>query len=63
MKVLRRMLDEGPASFEGGINAQKFMHLTSVPKATATRELRYLHTIGVLWRVGAGRNARYEVTL
>lgn len=63
LKVLRRMLDEGPAGFEGGINAQKFMRLTSVSKATATRELQHLHTIGVLRRVGAGRNTRYEVAL
>lgn len=46
------MLEEGPFGFEGDINAQKPMRLTGVSRATATRELQHLHTIGTLRRIG-----------
>jgi Fic family protein len=40
VQVLRRMLDEGPDRFEGGMNAKKYLTITGASKATATRDLR-----------------------
>jgi len=63
LKVLRRMLADGPNGFEGGINARKYKSLTNVSKATATRDLQQLVAMGALRPVGAGRSARYEVNI
>ena len=63
LKVIRRMLDEGPQGFEGGLNARKYISLTQVSKATATRDLQDLAARGVLIPIGAGRGARYELNL
>jgi Fic family protein len=63
LKVIRRMLDEGPDGFEGGLNARKYVSLTQVSKATATRDLQDLAARGVLLPIGAGRGARYELNL
>jgi Fic family protein len=62
-KVIRRMLDNGPNSFEGGINARKYISITGASKATATRDLQYLAEIGALISIGGGRSTRYEVNL
>lgn len=63
LKVIRRMLDEGPEGFEGGINASKYVGLTKVSKATATRDLQQLAELGVLLPVGGGRSTRYQLNL
>ena len=63
MKVLRRMLEAGPVGFTGGINARKYVSLTGVSKATATRDLQQLTQLGALTPIGAGRSARYELRL
>jgi len=62
-KVINRMLREGPNGFADGISAKKYVGITGVSKATATRDLQYLFEIGVLRRMGSGRNIRYEVDL
>ncbi|MDB4474418.1 Fic family protein [Opitutaceae bacterium] len=62
-KALRRMLVDGPDEFEGGMNARKYGSLNHVSKATATRDLQRLVTLGALRPIGAGRSARYEVNL
>jgi Fic family protein len=62
-KVVKRMLQEGPVGFTGGMSAKKFISLTGVSKATATRDLQYLTQIGALTQIGSGRNVRYEVNL
>jgi Fic family protein len=61
--VIRRMLKEGPDGFEGGMNARKYISLTGVSKATATRDLQDLSNKGVFVPVGGGRSARYELKL
>jgi len=61
LKVIRRMLDEGPEGFEGGMNASKYGSLTKVSKATATRDLQQLAEMGVLAVTGGGRSTRYTV--
>jgi len=63
MKVINKMLDQGTAGFEGGITDKKYMGITSVSKATATRHLQHLAEIGALIQTGAGRMVRYELNL
>ena len=63
LKVIRRMFDEGPAGFAGGINARKYCGITGVSKATATRDLQFLQQIGALLPTGSGRSTRYELNL
>jgi Fic family protein len=60
-KAIKRMLDEGPKGFEGGMNAKKYMSITKASKATATRDLQYLLKIGMLKVLGAGRSTSYEI--
>ena len=57
------MLDEGPKGFEGGMSAQKYIAITKVSKATATRDLQYLAEIGALKRTGGGRSIRYQLSV
>ena len=61
--VVRRMLKEGPSGFEGGMNARKYMALTKVSKATATRDLQDLVEKAVFAPIGGGRSSRYELVL
>jgi Fic family protein len=61
LKVVRRMLDEGPDDFEGGMNARKYISLTGASKATATRDLQDLLDKGILSAFGGGRSRAYQV--
>ena len=62
IKVLNQLLDAGPEGFEGGLNARKVMSLTSVSKATATRDLTELVEKGCLaQRPGGGRSTSYDI--
>lgn len=63
IKVIRRILEEGPLGFVGGMNAKKYIGITGVSKATATRDLQHLEDLGILCRIGAGRSTRYELVL
>jgi len=63
VRVLRRMLDEGPKGFEGGMNAKKYLSITHTSKATATRDLQDLVEKEALRATGGGRSTRYEVNL
>jgi Fic family protein len=61
-KAVARILKEGPARFEGGMNATKYMRITSCSKATATRDLVDLREKGILKPLGAGgRSAAYDL--
>ncbi len=62
-KVIRRMFDAGPDGFTGGMNARKYVALTGTSKATATRDLQHLATLGALVPFGGGRSTRYELGL
>lgn len=64
-KVLKRMFDEGPQGFQGGMNAGKYGSLTKTSKATATRDLQYLLQIQALlpYGEGGGRSTRYQLNL
>lgn len=62
IKVLNRLLDTAGEEFKEGINARKYQSLTSVSKATATRDLADLVEKGCLQQLpGGGRSTRYVV--
>lgn len=62
-KVLSKMFDAGPSGFVGGMSAKKYMSITHVSKATATRDLQYLVQQGVFTKEGDGRSVRYHLNL
>jgi Fic family protein len=65
MKVIKRMLEEGPNGFKGGMNAGKYGSLTKVSKATATRDLQELLEMEafILFGEGGGRSTKYTINL
>jgi Fic family protein len=63
LKVIRRMLQEGPNGFEGGINARKYMVISDTSKTTATRDLQDLLAKKIVIQIGSGRSVRYELCL
>ncbi|MDR4497277.1 MAG: Fic family protein [Candidatus Scalindua sp.] len=63
LRVVRRMLEEGPAGFEGGMSARKYIAITHTSKATATRDLQDLAEKGAFIPSGGGRSTRYQVNL
>ncbi|MEO6285742.1 MAG: Fic family protein [Dyadobacter sp.] len=63
LKAIKRMLDEGPQGFEGGMTAQKYMSITKTSKATATRDLQALAEAGALEPQGGGRSTSYKLNI
>lgn len=63
LKVVRRMMEAGIKGFEGGMSAKKYMRITDVSKATATRDLQQLLEIHAVCQKGKGRSIRYELAL
>ena len=63
LKVIKRVLDEGPEGFIGGINAGKYGSICKVSKATATRDLQYLLDIKAIFVSGGGRSTIYSVNI
>jgi Fic family protein len=63
LKVIRRMLEEGPEGFTGGMNATKYGSVTKTSKATATRDLQDLLEKGIINVVGGGRSTRYQINI
>ena len=63
LQTLRRMLDEGPTGFEGGMSAKKYMTITEASKATATRDLQDLADKGIVVPAGGGRSIHYKINL
>jgi len=65
LKVILRMLEEGPDGFGGGMNAGKYGSIAKVSKATATRDLQDLLRMGaiVLFGEAGGRSTKYQVNL
>ena len=62
-KVVQRLLDDGDGGFLGGLNADKYMKMTSTSKATATRDLADLVKNGLLRSTGQGKAVRYYVAI
>lgn len=63
LRIVKRMLEEGPEGFKGGMSAQKYIRITGVSKATATRDLQDLANKGAFVVIGGGRSTRYDVNL
>jgi len=63
LTVVKRMLEEGPNGFAGGMNAGKYVSITKTSKATATRDLQELLEMDAFVVIGGGRSTRYEVKL
>lgn len=63
LRVVRRMMEKGPDGFEGGMSAKKYMRISGASKATATRDLQDLVAKEAMIPVGAGRGARYELSM
>lgn len=61
--VVKRMMEEGPKGFEGGMNARKYMGITKTSKATATRDMQELQDMGAFLQVGKGRSTSYQIIL
>jgi Fic family protein len=65
LKVIRRMLEDGPEGFEGGMNARKYGSITQVSKATATRDLQELLAMAAVKSLegAGGRSTSYQISL
>lgn len=63
LKVIKRMLEEGPQGFKGGMTTSKYISLTRASKATATRDLQVLAEMGVLKAEGGGRSTHYMLVI
>ena len=63
LKVLLRVLREGPTGFEGGLSAGNYVRIASTSPATARRDLGDLVRKRMLSRTGERRNARYHLTI
>ncbi len=61
LKVIQRMLKEGPEGFEGGMSAKKYIIIADTSKATATRDLQELLAMGAVYQQGEGRSVRYFI--
>lgn len=61
IKVLKRILEEGPKGFKGGMTAKKYMGITKISKATATRDIQKLNEMGIFKSIGGGRNTAYAI--
>lgn len=59
LKSINRMFKEGTKGFEGGMTAKKYMRITQTSKATASRDLKLLASIGAFIIKGSGRSTHY----
>ena len=62
-KVLARLLDAGDGGFLGGLTAEKYVKITGVSKATATRDLAMLAQAKLLAVEGVGKATRYAANV
>lgn len=63
LKIVERMMKEGLKGFEGGMSAKKYMTMTGASKATATRDLQTLQSMGAFKQIGEGSAIRYELNV
>jgi Fic family protein len=62
-RVLHLLLDAAHPAAAEGLNAEKYMALTGISKATATRDLSALVHSGQLFTIGTGKALRYHLAL
>ncbi len=63
LKVINRILAEGPKGFDGGFSAKNYRAITKSPAATATRDLQDLVSKGIFTRTGQLKSTRYTLDL
>lgn len=63
LKVIKRMMEEEPKGFEGGMTAKKYISITKTSKATATRDLQILAGLKVLINKAGGRSTYYVLNI
>ena len=63
LKVINRILGEGPKGFEGGFSAKNYRAITKSPAATATRDLQDLVSKGIFSKTGQLKSTRYTLDL
>jgi Fic family protein len=63
IKLLECVFREGKSGFEDGFSAEKYISLTKASRATATRDLSELVTLGILEKTGVGKGTRYQLIL
>ena len=61
-KAIDKLYEAGPEGFAGGMSTEKYVHLCSVSRATAYRELKALCEWGILAQTGVGRGTRYQLS-
>ena len=59
LKVLLRVLREGPSGFDGGLSASNYATIAKTSNATTTRDLTGMVKLCALTRTGKKRYARY----
>jgi Fic family protein len=62
-KVLLRMFESGPLGFKGGLSAENYIAITKASRATTTRDLAELISLGALVKTGELRYTRYWLNL
>ena len=62
-KVLKRMLQEGPKGFEGGLSAKNYITIADTSPSTATRDLQELVELKVLKQSGERKGTRYHLSM
>lgn len=63
MRVLLRMLREGPGGFKGGLSASNYIRIARTSSATATRDLADMVERGALHRTGEKKHTRYHLPI
>lgn len=63
LKVVNRILQEGPKGFEGGFSAKNYQAITRTSAATATRDLQDLVSKGIFSKTGQLKGTRYALDL
>lgn len=64
LKVINKMFDEGYTGFKGGMNTAKYVSITKISKATATRDLQYLVENKIFESSeSGGRSTSYRLSL
>ncbi len=62
-KIIARLFQEGPNGFIGGLSAEKYIRITKTSRATATRDLAELVSMGALEKTGQLKGTRYQLSL
>lgn len=62
-KVIARMFREGLDGFAGGLSAANYISIADTSRATATRDLQELVTMGALGQTGSLKSTRYHLQI